>query len=1288
MVTDLNKTIVNDTFNHAYNEKQFKLFIKDLLSDANFSLEKVHNIQLPNAYTDFIKSAKRLCKYKYTSDEFGTEKVIDVLVVKLKRTTSIERARTAQRNFVARYLNGGRNYPKDAALVAFISEDVSGKISPDWRFSFVEMNYVTEIIESEDGQQKRKAVPELTPAKRFSFLVGENEDTHTVQKQFYTCLEKSSRGEKITLEDLEQAFDIEKVSKEFFEKYKILYNKLCTEIKKICELDSIVKKDFTKHNVVIEDFAKKTLGQIVFLYFIQKKGWLGVPRDKDWGLGDKKFLRNLFEKKYCEYKNFFNDVLEHLFYEALATDRGAGAWFNKLKCRIPFLNGGLFEPVNGYEYEKTDLNIDNNLFKEIFDTFDLYNFTVKEDEPLEKEVAIDPEMLGKVFENLLPENIRKGNGAFYTPREIVHYMCQESLINYLYNKINIKEVPISKEEHEQQLKLLKTKKEKEQLKLTQEIRVEMISKKDIEYLIKKGESNYSNRNIKEELPESIINNASILDEALADIKVCDPAIGSGAFPVGIMNEIVRARVALNEHIGQNDRSVYELKRNAIENSIYGVDIDPGAVEIAKLRFWLSLVVDEDDIKNINPLPNLEYKIMQGNSLITSYEGIDFDEIVDKQEKSKQLDLFASKSEKLTAIISDKQHEFLKTPYATRKSEIKYEIENLIVELVKTKFEEKAEKEGKQKDFYEEKIRNFAQNKENRNFFPWKLFFADAFENGGFDVVIGNPPYGVSIKGDYRKSVEISLGKVPDYEIYYYFIELANNLLRNRATLTYIIPNTWLFNTFAEKYRIKLINSWSIKEILDCSKFEIFESATVRNTINLFEKSSDIDSIGYRKTTDIENFNSLIAQHLSNIRKVDLLKMNQNWSLAFLLDEKIIKIISKIKETSNNLINYFPEISQGLIAYDKYKGQSEEIIKSRAFHYTSKSKKNLKKWLWGADVKRYNVIWNQQEYIDYCEGIANPRDPKFFVGKRILIREITNPSIYAALTSEELYNDPSVLIVKDHNDMAEVLLGILNSKLATFYHFNNSPKAVKGAFPKILVKDIKEFPFPNIPPENFNKIKNIIFQLINTINSNDYIDNKEKHQTVKQYEDEIDNIVYNLYGLTEEEKLIIDPERLLNLKFDHKPTAKEIVEKIAIAKPSLMDNDRAFCHLFDKIAMNNSWQEFELPSYWTIGRTIYNYKKDNNIKASISAPTKSELVNKVDLNNPMLKTYKFEMPKPSIKQIIAKIAEYDNYLFDNDRKLVELFDGIALTNGYKETELPKYWNIIRAMFDYKKEAKGE
>ncbi|GAF98108.1 unnamed protein product, partial [marine sediment metagenome] len=196
------------------------------------------------------------------------------------------------------------------------------------------------------------------------------------------------------------------------------------------------------------DFAKKLLGQVVFLYFLQKKGWFGVERDAEWGTGTKHFLRELFDKKHGDYNNFFNDVLEHLFYDALRDDRSYNDYYyGRFNCKIPFLNGGLFDPIGGYDWVHTDILLPNELFSNqnktkesdtgngILDIFDRYNFTVKEDEPLEKEVAIDPEMLGKVFENLLKVKDRKSKGSYYTPREIVHYMCQQSLIKYLYTEL-------------------------------------------------------------------------------------------------------------------------------------------------------------------------------------------------------------------------------------------------------------------------------------------------------------------------------------------------------------------------------------------------------------------------------------------------------------------------------------------------------------------------------------------------------------------------------------------------------------------------------------------------------------------------------------------------------------------------------------------------------------------------------------------------------------------------------------------------------------------------------------
>lgn len=1120
-VGELNKQIVNETFNCAYSEEQFRKFILELLPSADFTREikRIDPNTQGNQFADFIRSAKRICKYKYTYDEFGNEKVIDVLVVKLKRTSSVERARTAQRNFVARYLNLGRNYQKDAALVAFISEDEQGNISPDWRFSLVQMNYKAEIVEDENGKKKRVITTELTPAKRFSFLVGKNEDTHTAQQQFAACLEKSANGEKITIEDLVAAFDIEKVSKEFFEKYKSLYLKMRDELKRLCEVNEIVRKDFIEHNINIDDFAKKTMGQLVFLYFIQKKGWLGVAEDKDWGSGDKKFLSNIFKGQYCKYDNFFNDILEHLFYEALAKDRtDKKDVFGILNCRIPFLNGGLFEPVNGYEWTKTDLTIDNNIFKEIFETFDLYNFTVKEDEPLEKEVAIDPEMLGKVFENLLPENIRKGNGAFYTPREIVHYMCQESLINYLYNKVNIKEVELSPEEKAEQQKLFKAQKIG-QLKLTQEVLDEIIPKDDIEFFIKTGSSTYVNksRKLNVTLPDTITNNAQILDKALFDIKVCDPAIGSGAFPVGMMNEIVRARAALSEYIGKPDRSIYELKRNAIENSIYGVDIDAGAVDIAKLRFWLSLVVDEEDIKNIKPLPNLDYKIMQGNSLITSYEGIDFDEIVANQPKNKQLDLFSSASEKITDKISHQINQITNNYNETQKKEIKQKIEDLIVELVKTKFEEKAEKEGKSKNFYEEKIRNFAQNKENRNFFPWKMFFADAFEQGGFDVVMGNPPYvdsetminkGLIWEREYIAKNFISAKG--NWDLYIPFFEKGKTILKNSGNLTFITPNKWLSIGYGTALRELLCQNFSM--LCRCDKIKVFDAGN-SPVITFFEKNKQNDNLV------IQEFNE--NKEICNIGKTNkTILEDDNWGI-FLSDK--LSLIFKINSSKITLRtkNYIVENP-----FSTSEAYTLRDIVSNNKQYNSKEHFKL---INTGTIDPYINSWGNKitSYLKlkFENPVVKKPDLKTILPKRYE-QSVTPKIIITGMRYFECFYDikgdyiagKSTIIIKG-DDLFDIL-GILNSKLISFYIKQSySALGIDGGinFSKDLVLDL---PLPSV---DFSILQENVKRIIELTESDDYNNNEQKQQAVKEYENQIDIMVYKLYNLTYQEVLTIDKD---------------------------------------------------------------------------------------------------------------------------------------------------------------------
>jgi type I restriction-modification system DNA methylase subunit len=289
------------------------------------------------------------------------------------------------------------------------------------------------------------------------------------------------------------------------------------------------------------------------LQFLQKKGWLGV-KNGEWGSGDSEFLQTLY--KNCDDKDHFVDnVLEELFNELNTEHNVETSHF-----KVPYLNGGLFERE---ATDETEFPLPAKYMQQMLDFFASYNFTIDENDPDDAEVGVDPEMLGRIFENLLEDN--KDKGAFYTPKEIVTYMCRESLIAYLQTDIEDEE-----------------------------------TKEAIRQFVTTHEKN-------EKLP-------SDTDQKLKDVKICDPAIGSGAFPMGLLKELFQCRTALE---GIEQSKAAEIKKHIIQNNIYGVDIERGAVDIARLRFWLSLIVDEE---NPQALPNLDYKIVEGNSLITTFDG--------------------------------------------------------------------------------------------------------------------------------------------------------------------------------------------------------------------------------------------------------------------------------------------------------------------------------------------------------------------------------------------------------------------------------------------------------------------------------------------------------------------------------------------------------------------------------------------------------------------------------------------------------------------------------------------
>jgi hypothetical protein len=297
--------------------------------------------------------------------------------------------------------------------------------------------------------------------------------------------------------------------------------------------------------------------------------------------------------------------------------------------------------------------------------------------------------------------------------------------------------------------------------------------------------------------------------------------------------------------------------------------------------------------------------------------------------------------------------------------------------------------------------------------------------------------------------------VPDYEIYYLFINLASRIAKLEGHTCQIIPNTILFNFYAKSYREQFLHDWKDVHIDDLTGFPVFDGIVVHNVIVHGRRRVGAEGVNFRRTGLSNDVYSYLLQPTENAPVNTLSENIGNWGLVFRLDAKVMSAVSKIRNVGQQLKDRFPLISQGLIAYDKYQGQSEEIIKNRVYH-SEKATKTNSRWLKGEDVTRFSVKWNEREYVEYSPKLANPRKPEFFQKPRILVREITNPRVFAAYTEEDLYNDPALINILVENDLEfdrHALLAILNSKVASFFHFNSSPKATKGAFPKILVNDI-------------------------------------------------------------------------------------------------------------------------------------------------------------------------------------------------------------------------------------------
>lgn len=1117
-----------------------------------------------------------------------------IMTYKMPSKTKVERARSEQRNLISTYLRNEWVFQGiNSVLVAFYSDD-----SRDWRLSFIKQEFKLSQTEL-DSKWRPKIVNELTPAKRYSFLVESNSKNLTVKQRLNDLIQ-----EKILISDIEKAFSVEKVSKEFFEKYVGLYDRLAKAFEKDEIFKKVEEENSNGDEHFRENFVKKLLGQIVFLYFLQKKWWLWVKKNEKWWDGDKNFLQNLLKeclgggnpKKESGGKNFFNDYLEWLFYDNLNRKR-ENDYSDYFEYRIPYLNGGLFEPINSYDWKGVS-NIllawdDNNaIFRDIFETFDEYNFTVYENDPLEQDVAVDPEMLGKVFENLLPENERKWKWAFYTPREIVHYMCKESLKNHLMNKTGISEEKINK---------------------MFEIKDSMLNLKAYWRWLTESER-YSHYGENIDYAEKIVS-------ALKTIKIVDPAVWSGAFPMWLLKEIVSLRKYLQESILLEENvSEYAIKKETLENCIYWVDIDPWAVEIAKLRFWLSLVIEEDSKESIDPLPNLDYKIIQWNSLVEDivvWEAViklNIEEAfkkISKKDETRQERLFWMVDqlkldvtwweEKITELLKELKYyhsAFFREKDNQRKKDWKIKIDSIEKWLIRESAEWEKRKIISKKTQIESKyltsgmdINTLDQNeisklegqiedinimevkyeRDNiRTFFPWKLHFAEVFnENGWFDIVLGNPPY-VQIQKfrwqPIQKALESQNYKTFEktWDLYCLFYEKWLSLTKeNTGLLCYITSNKWMRAGYGESIR-KYFLTHSPISLVDLGGW-VFETATVDTNILLISRKlggTNFNAITIKGSIiRNEDFAKYINKNSISLWIADMDKTGkQGWFIGnqweITLKKKIeiigiplkdwdIKINYWIKTGLNEAFMIDEKTKDGLINEDP---KNERIIKPilrwrdmDRFEYRFANMYMICTFpALKLDIEEYPVIKNfllskfdmkqlDQSGKKYPELWFNARKEtgnkwfetqdqigyhKEFEKEKVVWGNISYDSCFAYGYIGDYVSAPANIITSNTVSI-KYLVACMNSSIFN-WEFKQSGIFLGSAY-EWKKQYVEQIHIPKIIPENSDIVKRMEY-LVDCILE---IKRLNKDADTKKLEKEIDILVYQLYQLTPDEIELIE-----------------------------------------------------------------------------------------------------------------------------------------------------------------------
>lgn len=1015
-------------------------------------------------------------------------------------------------------------------LAFYYSKNVS-----DYRLTFI----AKQTSFNEDGELTKTE----TAPKRYTFLLGENEPCRTAAERLFELISKKKTS-SIKLADVIDAFSVERLNKEFFAGYKAQYNKFLQQL---------------SDNKQNRDYVKKLLGRLVFLQFLQKKGWMGVPASRsDWNGGDKNYLCHLIEH-YKGNDRLLSDVLEPLFFNTLNEKREGDIADARLgeNIKIPYLNGGLFEKDN---IDKLDIDFPYSYFKELMDFFAMYNFTIDENDPDDSEVGIDPEMLGHIFENLLEDN--KDKGAFYTPKEIVQYMCRQSVIQYL-----------------------KTHEPDEQYA------------EPIEQLINNGIV----------LPVLQTKSAAFrFIQLLKTVKVCDPAIGSGAFPMGILYVLYHAIHHLQSHAephGNFDST--QTKRDIIQNNIFGVDIEQGAVDIARLRFWLALVVDAEEPQ---PLPNLDYKITCGNSLLSRYPidapienvFVEYNKGKNESEKitlpkykelvSNYTDTSNHETKKIFRQTIEAIKKAFKTELSRQEKESISRLRGKILALEapmllgertqKEKIELKKLKEQLVKK--EELQANIINNRLYADAFEWRFEFPSLLDEKGnftgFDIIIGNPPY-LRIQGirnvnplfadELVKKYQSTTGS---FDLYVTFVERGLQIIKQQGIVNYIMPVKWTNAAFGKGLRSVISEKKAAHQIINFGAYQVFNASTYTALQWFIPNSNELLYYELDKNLTTNQKLDSYLKSLNN-KKASKIKANKLTKEAWVLTTGCTtEILDKLESNSRCIGDIFEKIFQGLATskddvyflYDCTEKNGLVYGYSKQLGYQVCIERGLvKPLLKGEDVHRYDhistdrfvifpyklekgkaILYTEKEigdlfpkgygYLKECEDILRNREkgrlkndeywykyiyPKnliLFENEKLVAPDISMGGNFAYDEKGLFYQTTTVYGYVKRNEIEEgykFWLALFNSRLFWWYLKNTGTVLANGFF-RFKPDYIKPFPVPEMLQTSkgekiVERLTDFLFYLYDKNNAN-ILTHTSNKRLAAHVEEIIDMIFYELY----------------------------------------------------------------------------------------------------------------------------------------------------------------------------------